>query len=214
MTDFRRSSVPPGCYCCVVFVEDPCTGSATFAEALQYQHDRDDLSLDCNHQLCQSIVLQLMYACGSSHFPVIVPGNKQYMFVLAADRDSSNVVAKGASSKASLGLPSDASEGVVLTPKNVHALRTLFNIAHRLHHLLGPAWVLVLDILNTLDRILQSPRTTTQVTFLEALQPLCCLRCAANAVLLMLCTSQAAWLAATCLIVTDAETDQQLGQVL
>ena len=51
----------------------------------------------------------------------------------------------------------------MLTPKNVHALRTLFNIAHRLHHLLGPAWVLVLDILNTLDRILQSPRTTTQV---------------------------------------------------
>ncbi|DBA68408.1 TPA: hypothetical protein ACH3X2_013711 [Trebouxia sp. C0005] len=79
-----------------------------------------------------------------------------------SDRDSSNAVAKGASSKAPLGLPSDASEGVVLTPKNVHALRTLFNIAHRLHHLLGPAWVLVLDILNTLDRILQSPRTTTQ----------------------------------------------------
>lgn len=51
----------------------------------------------------------------------------------------------------------------MLTPKNVHALRTLFNVAHRLHHLLGPAWVLVLDILNTLDRILQSPRTTTQV---------------------------------------------------
>lgn len=51
----------------------------------------------------------------------------------------------------------------MLTPKNVHALRTLFNVAHRLHHLLGPAWVLVLDILNTLDRILLSPRTTTQV---------------------------------------------------
>ena len=61
------------------------------------------------------------------------------------------------------GAAQDALAGIVLTPKNVHALRTLFNIAHRLHHLLGPAWVLVLDILNTLDKILQSPRTTTQV---------------------------------------------------
>ena len=58
---------------------------------------------------------------------------------------------------------SETADGVVLTPKNVQALRTLFNIAHRLHHLLGPAWVLILDILNTLDRILMSPRTTTQV---------------------------------------------------
>ncbi len=126
------------------------------------------------------------------------------MFVWAADRDSSNAVAKGASSKAPLGLPSDASEGVVLTPKNVHALRTLFNIAHRLHHLLGPAWVLVLDILNTLDRILQSPRTTTQVTIsgsfaASVLRVLCCSCCAAHAALLTLrcsccaaCTSQAA----------------------
>ena len=119
------------------------------------------------------------------------------MFVWAADRDSSNAVAKGASSKAPLGLPSDASEGVVLTPKNVHALRTLFNIAHRLHHLLGPAWVLVLDILNTLDRILQSPRTTTQVTVsgsfaASVLRVLCCSCCAAHAVLLMLRCSRCA----------------------
>ncbi|KAK9810126.1 hypothetical protein WJX72_005196 [[Myrmecia] bisecta] len=59
-------------------------------------------------------------------------------------------------------LASDGSEGVVLTPKNVQALRTLFNIAHRLDALLGPSWVLVLDNLNSLDRILNSPRTTTQ----------------------------------------------------
>ncbi|KAK9811035.1 hypothetical protein WJX73_008056 [Symbiochloris irregularis] len=51
---------------------------------------------------------------------------------------------------------------VVLTPKNVHALRTLFNVAHRLHHLLGGAWALVLDNLNSLDRILEAPSTTTQ----------------------------------------------------
>ncbi len=119
-----------------------------------------------------------MYTCGSSYPAMVIPGNKQQVGVWAADRDSTTSTAKGASSKASLGLPSDASEGVVLTPKNVHALRTLFNIAHRLHHLLGPAWVLVLDILNTLDRILQSPRTTTQVRCLHALHPLFCSCCA------------------------------------
>lgn len=57
----------------------------------------------------------------------------------------------------------DTSEGMVLTPKNVQALRTLFNIAHRLDHKLGSSWVLVLGNLNTLDRILHSPQTTTQV---------------------------------------------------
>ncbi|KAK9868608.1 hypothetical protein WJX84_001848 [Apatococcus fuscideae] len=56
----------------------------------------------------------------------------------------------------------EAGEGMILTPKNVQALRTLFNIAHRLDHKLGSSWVLVLGNLNTLDRILHSPRTTTQ----------------------------------------------------
>ncbi len=131
-----------------------------------------------------------MYACGSSHSPVMIPGDKQQLGVWAADRDSTNATAKGASSKASLGLPPDASEGVVLTPKNVHALRTLFNIAHRLHHLLGPAWVLVLDILNTLDRILQSPRTTTQVTLSASF---------ASSVLLMLSSHFTGCMARCCL---------------
>ena len=81
----------------------------------------------------------------------------------AAEREAPSGPTKSTSGKASLAAATEASEGVVLTPKNVHSLRTLFNVAHRLHHLLGPAWVLVLDILNTLDRILQSPRTTTQV---------------------------------------------------
>jgi hypothetical protein len=53
--------------------------------------------------------------------------------------------------------------GLVLAPKNVQSMRTLFNIAHRLSNVLGPAWVLVLETMNTLDRILNSPRTTTQV---------------------------------------------------
>ena len=52
---------------------------------------------------------------------------------------------------------------MVLTPTNVQALRTLFNIAYRLHHLLGAAWNTVLENLNALDRILESPSTTTQV---------------------------------------------------
>ena len=58
----------------------------------------------------------------------------------------------------------------MLTARNVHALRTLFNVAHRLAPLLGPAWLLVLDNLNRLDAILHSPRTTTQV-FWATLDP-------------------------------------------
>ena len=45
----------------------------------------------------------------------------------------------------------------------VQALRTLFNVAHRLAPLLGPSWPRVLETLDALDRILHSPRTTTQV---------------------------------------------------
>ena len=58
----------------------------------------------------------------------------------------------------------------MLTPKNMHALRTLFNLAHKLHPVLGSSWILVLENLNSLDRILNSPRTTTQVRF-PAVQP-------------------------------------------
>lgn len=46
------------------------------------------------------------------------------------------------------------------------ALRTLFNVAHRLHATLGPSWVLVLETLNALDRVLLAPNTTTQVAVL------------------------------------------------
>lgn len=51
---------------------------------------------------------------------------------------------------------------VVLTTKNVQALRTLFNIAHRLYNVLGPSWVLVLETLAALDRAIHSPHATTQ----------------------------------------------------
>ncbi|XP_058754253.1 uncharacterized protein LOC131627411 isoform X2 [Vicia villosa] len=56
----------------------------------------------------------------------------------------------------------DQRESIVLTPKNVQALRTLFNIAHRLHNVLGPSWVLVLETLAALDRAIHSPHATTQ----------------------------------------------------
>ncbi|KAK3011261.1 hypothetical protein RJ639_010612 [Escallonia herrerae] len=56
----------------------------------------------------------------------------------------------------------DQRDNIVLTPKNVQALRTLFNIAHRLHNVLGPSWVLVLDTLAALDRAIHSPHATTQ----------------------------------------------------
>ncbi|KAI5060182.1 hypothetical protein GOP47_0024602 [Adiantum capillus-veneris] len=51
---------------------------------------------------------------------------------------------------------------VVLTPKNVQALRTIFNIAHRLDSVLGSSWTLVLETLALLDRVIHSPHATTQ----------------------------------------------------
>uniref|UniRef100_A0A803KPK7 Protein MON2 homolog n=1 Tax=Chenopodium quinoa TaxID=63459 RepID=A0A803KPK7_CHEQI len=59
-------------------------------------------------------------------------------------------------------LLADQRDGIILTPKNVQALRTLFNIAHRLHNVLGPSWVLVLETLAALDRTIHSPHATTQ----------------------------------------------------
>ncbi|KAF3643179.1 hypothetical protein FXO38_20765 [Capsicum annuum] len=55
-------------------------------------------------------------------------------------------------------------ETVVLTSKNVQALRTLFNISHRLHNVLGPSWSLVLETLASLDRAIHSPHATTQLS--------------------------------------------------
>ncbi|KAK3236704.1 hypothetical protein CYMTET_53172 [Cymbomonas tetramitiformis] len=56
----------------------------------------------------------------------------------------------------------ERAEGLLLSTKNVHALRTLFNIAHRLAGNLGPSWVLVLETLSQLERALNNPHTTTQ----------------------------------------------------
>ncbi|VAH80557.1 unnamed protein product [Triticum turgidum subsp. durum] len=56
----------------------------------------------------------------------------------------------------------DQRDSIILTPKNVQALRTLFNVAHRLHNILGPSWVLVLETLAALDRTIHSPHASTQ----------------------------------------------------
>ncbi|KAL4582852.1 hypothetical protein LXL04_007413 [Taraxacum kok-saghyz] len=56
----------------------------------------------------------------------------------------------------------DQRDVVILTLKNVQALRTLFNITHRLYNVLGPSWVLVLETLAALDRVINSPHATTQ----------------------------------------------------
>ncbi|VAH64537.1 unnamed protein product [Triticum turgidum subsp. durum] len=56
----------------------------------------------------------------------------------------------------------DQRDSIILTPKNVQALRTLFNVAHRLHNVLGPSWVLVLETLAALDRTIHSPHASTQ----------------------------------------------------
>lgn len=56
----------------------------------------------------------------------------------------------------------DPRDNIVLTPKNVQALRTLFNVAHRLHNVLGSSWILVLETLAALDRAIHSPHAATQ----------------------------------------------------
>ena len=60
---------------------------------------------------------------------------------------------KLASPRSALVIAAEAAEsGLVLAPKNVQSMRTLFNIAHRLSNVLGPAWGLVLETMNTLVR--------------------------------------------------------------
>ncbi|GFR47515.1 hypothetical protein Agub_g9147, partial [Astrephomene gubernaculifera] len=59
---------------------------------------------------------------------------------------------------------------VVLTPRNIAALRALFYLAHRLADGLGGAgWLYVVDAVNALDRILASPHTTTAAYLQEAI---------------------------------------------
>ena len=54
----------------------------------------------------------------------------------------------------------EGEDGVVLLPRNVAALRALFNLAHRLSDVLGGSWLYVVDVVNALDIMLASPHTT------------------------------------------------------
>ena len=59
---------------------------------------------------------------------------------------------RGGGSRSDLVALSDARVEVVLTPKNIQALRTLFNVAHRLAATLGTAWEVILETLGALER--------------------------------------------------------------
>lgn len=111
-------------------------------------------------------------------------------FALASAKDiiaeQESGTRSGAGGPGGLASPRLEDVGLVLGPKNVQAMRTLFNIAHRLSAVLGPAWSLVLETMNTLDKILNSPSTTTKVGAQEPVLRhslgcpcwLKCLRCA------------------------------------
>ncbi|CAI7842733.1 unnamed protein product, partial [Closterium sp. NIES-54] len=79
---------------------------------------------------------------------------------------ASTMGSAAAASAAALG------QGVpVLTPKNMHALRTLFNVSHRLCAVLGPSWELVMETLAALDRTIHSPYATSQDVSTSASTP-------------------------------------------
>ncbi|KAL6582309.1 hypothetical protein OROMI_006323 [Orobanche minor] len=88
----------------------------------------------------------------------------KFTIYIPNEAERGSVILSPSSKRAELG---DQRESIVLTSKNVQALRTLFNIAHRLHNVLGPSWVLVLETLSALDRAIHSSHATTQVRFLH-----------------------------------------------
>ncbi|KAL6582312.1 hypothetical protein OROMI_006326 [Orobanche minor] len=83
----------------------------------------------------------------------------KFTIYIPNEAERGSVILSPSSKRAELG---DQRESIVLTSKNVQALRTLFNIAHRLHNVLGPSWVLVLETLSALDRAIHSSHATTQ----------------------------------------------------
>ncbi|WZY79255.1 hypothetical protein YC2023_025639 [Brassica napus] len=124
-------------------------------------------------------------ACGVLH--AVEPLNSflaslcKFTIVLPTDterRSFSSLVQSPMSKRSEIQV--DQKDAIVLTPKNVQqydlvkcawltvrmiieqALRTLFNVAHRLHNVLGPSWVLVLETLAALDRAIHSPHAITQ----------------------------------------------------
>ncbi|CAL9055746.1 unnamed protein product [Musa banksii] len=131
----------------------------------------DALSLILMRSQGEAIILEILkgyqaftQACGVLH--AVEPLNS---FLASLCKFTINIPSEGEKksvllspgSKRSDSLP-DQRDNVVLTPKNVQALRTLFNVAHRLHNVLGPSWVLVLETLASLDRTIHSPHASTQ----------------------------------------------------
>ncbi|CAN6858526.1 unnamed protein product [Brassica oleracea] len=134
----------------------------------------DAFSLILSRSQGEAIVLEILkgyqaftQACGVLH--AVEPLNSflaslcKFTIVLPTDaerRSFSSLVQSPMSKRSEIQV--DQKDVIVLTPKNVQALRTLFNVAHRLHNVLGPSWVLVLETLAALDRAIHSPHATTQ----------------------------------------------------
>lgn len=131
----------------------------------------DALSLILSRSQGEAIVLEILkgyqaftQACGVLH--AVEPLNS---FLASLCKFTINFPNEAEKRSAGLSPGSKRSEAlveqrdsIVLTQKNVQALRTLFNVAHRLHNVLGPSWVLVLETLAALDRTIHSPHATTQ----------------------------------------------------
>lgn len=122
----------------------------------------------CFTQACGSLPLlepRDAFLASLCDFALAGPGDAGDDAELAAAKGHAAAAERLASPRggaAAAGGEAAAEAGLVLAPRNVQSMRTLFNIAHRLSNVLGPAWGLVLETMNTLDRILHSPRTTTQ----------------------------------------------------
>ncbi|KAL0380110.1 UNVERIFIED_CONTAM: protein MON2 [Sesamum angustifolium] len=131
----------------------------------------DALSLILMKSQGEAIILEILkgyqaftQACGVLH--AVEPLNSflaslcKFTIYIPNEADKRSIVLSPSSKRAEQLV--DQREGIVLTAKNVQALRTLFNIAHRLQNVLGPSWVLVLDTLSALDRAIHSLHATTQ----------------------------------------------------
>ncbi|KAL0926436.1 hypothetical protein M5K25_002670 [Dendrobium thyrsiflorum] len=130
----------------------------------------DALSLILTRSQGEAVIIEILkgyqaftQACGVLH--VIEPLNS---FLASLCKFTINIPTDGEKRSSMLLSPgskksetsADQRDNVVLTPKNVQALRTLFNVAHRLHNVLGASWVL--ETLAALDRAIHSPHASTQ----------------------------------------------------
>lgn len=131
----------------------------------------DALSLILSRSQGEAIVLEILkgyqaftQACGVLH--AVEPLNSFLASLCKFTINFPNEAEKRSAVQSSGSKRSEAlvepRDSIVLTQKNVQALRTLFNVAHRLHNVLGPSWVLVLETLAALDRTIHSPHATTQ----------------------------------------------------